>query len=886
MELLSRIRAFFRSRRLDAEIDDEIHSHLALLEADNIRRGMDPQQAHRAALVTLGNPISLREAHREARGLPFLDSLLQDLKYAARSLRKTPGFLIAAILTLGIGIGANTAVFSTIDETLFRPLDFPKPEQLADVYAWNKATATFLSSSYPDYEDLRARTATFQQLAAFVRMPMNVAFAGNVAPGNAGQPTERLPVEAVTGNYFSMLEMAPAAGRAFRNDDDSAAGSGVAMLSEEIADARSLGARILIEDQPFTVIGIVPKRYHGTNLNWGDAPRVWIPLHATALVQPRFRAIDIFHRRSAQWLLITGRLNPGFSARQAQSEMQTIASGIAQRAPATNRDMSALVFNASRSKFWPSYRASISQSLMAFAVAAALVLLLTCANLSNLLLSRATARHREFAIRLSMGAARGRLVRQLFTECTLLSLPGCAAALVIAFGLSRVLAHFPNALGLPMALDGGTDVRVLGFCIALSAVATVLFGLIPALQSTRADVLPALKESGNTLSGGDHNRLRNFFLVLQVSFTMILLVGGGLFGRSVMRAWSIDPGFSSEGLLTATFSAPATGSDPVARFRRAQQALTERLRTTPGVQSVSLGSQPPFNNLHPKIPLDTDTASVTADWLTVNADFFKTMGIPLLSGRPFTNLDTETAPKVAIVNQTLAARLWPGASPLGKTVQTQKAAMQVVGVARDSKYNSVWEDTPPSLYVALSQAGGTPGSYLILRAAGAPANIVASISREWSGIILNSPLYNFQTANDLLNLTLAPQRMAAWVFGAFGLIAIVLASVGIYSSVSYAAMRRTREIGIRLAIGAAPSAIMRRILFQSVRVAAAGLVAGTAIGLLLTRFIASRVKGVSVYDTATFVGVAALLGTLALFAAAIPARRAAKLDPQVALRSE
>jgi putative ABC transport system permease protein len=378
--------------------------------------------------------------------------------------------------------------------------------------------------------------------------------------------------------------------------------------------------------------------------------------------------------------------------------------------------------------------------------------------------------------------------------------------------------------------------------------------------------------------------LRNCLLALQVSFTMILLVGGGLFGRSVMRAWSIDPGFPSEGLLTAAFSAPSLGSESFARFRRAQQVLTERLRTTPGVRSATLGSQPLFNSLHPKAQIDTEKASVTADRLNIDPDFFKTMGIPLLSGRPFTNLDTETAPKVAIVNQTLAGRLWPGANPLGRTVQVQKSAMQVVGLVRESKYGSVWEDTPPTLYVALSQAD-VPGSYLILRTGGVSGNIVAAISREWSGIFPNSPLYNFKTDNDLLNLTLAPQRMAAWVFGAFGLIAIVLASVGIYSSVSYAVARRTREIGIRLAIGAEPSTIMRRIVFQSLQVAAGGLIAGTFAGLLLTRFISSRVKGVSVYDTATFVSVAALMGGLALFAAAIPARRAAKLDPQVALRS-
>ena len=318
-QLVSRICGFFRSGSLDAEFDEELESHLAMLEQENIARGMNPRAARSAARVTLGCATQMREAHREARGLPFLDLLMQDVRYALRSLRKIPGFTVAAILTLAIGIGANTAIFSTIDETLFRPLDFPRPEQLADVFAFNKATGVFLSSSYPDYQDLRVRSSAFQQLSAFVRMPMNVS---------RGERNQRLPVEAVTGNFFSMLEMPPAAGRAFRGDDDSAAGGRVAMISEEIADAGSIGARILIEDQAFTVVGIVPKRYHGTNLNWGDPPRVWIPLQAVAIVQPQFRAIDIFHQRAAQWLLITGRLKPGFGVMQAQAEIQTIAAGL------------------------------------------------------------------------------------------------------------------------------------------------------------------------------------------------------------------------------------------------------------------------------------------------------------------------------------------------------------------------------------------------------------------------------------------------------------------------------------------------------------------------------------------------------------------------------
>ncbi|HEY3458116.1 MAG TPA: ABC transporter permease [Bryobacteraceae bacterium] len=879
-EWASRVGMFFHSRKVDAEIDEELASHLAMLEEESIRRGMSPRDARRAAHLKPGDTAQLREAHRDSRGLPLLDTLLQDIRYASRSLIKIPGFTAAAVLTLAIGIGANTAIFSIVDEALFRPLDFPHPDELVDVFAFDRASQKFLSSSFPDYQDLRARVTTFQALSAFVRMPANVFWNGR---------NQELPVEAVTGNFFSMLALSPAAGRTFRDEDDYLASQpvaqSVAMISEEIGDARSIGQTILLEDKPFTIIGIVPKRYRGTNLNWGAPPKVWIPLQATALVRPRFRTMGLFEHRSMRWLLVTGRLKPGIRLQQAQAEVRAIAAGIAREAPKDNRNISENVFSASRAKFWPAYRASVTRSLAVFAGASGLVLLLTCANLSNLLLSRGLARQREFAIRMAMGAGRKRLVRQLLTESFLLALPSCLVALAIAYGLGRLLAHFPNALGLPLALNGGVENRVLFFCIALSIVTTVLFGLLPAFETTRPDVLPALKESGRTLSGGGRRYLRNLLMAVQVAFSMVLLVGAGLFGRSVMRAWSVDPGFRLDRLWTAGFNIPPPGSASTERLRRSQYDLVRRLRELPLLESVTLASDLPMDRLHFVTKIHTPDVALSADQQTVGLEFFHTMGIALLRGRDFDAHDNSVAPKVAIVNEKLAGQLWPGRNPLGQILTAQDTTMRVVGIVRDVKYGSVWESPQPCLYVVDAQSNRA-ASYLILRLKGHAAAFASTVTQEWNRLMPRSPLADFQSGDELLDIALAPQRVATGVFGAFGLMSVVLVSVGLYSVMAYAVARRTREIGIRLALGAKPAVVVRQVLGNVLAVAAIGVSVGAAISLLLGGVVASQIKGVSVHDAAMFASSAALLGVVAFCAAVIPARRMLRIDPQQALRSE
>ena len=448
---------------------------------------------------------------------------IADLRFGVRMLRRNPAFTATALLTLALGIGAATAIFNVADEALLSPLPLPEPQQLVAVYSFDKKTSHYISTSYPDFEDLSKQNRSFQQFSAYVRLPLNLI---------VGDSTERISVEAVSGNYFSMLELPPFLGRTFAAEEAPAV-----MLSEELwrqrfgGDDSLIGKTVTLEGSHLTVIGIVPARYRGVNLNWGDPPQAWIPFSAVPLVLPRFEQRHIFHLRSARWLVMFGRLRAGVSVSQAEADLRRIAGNLAQTEPATNRDVTVAAFSAARSKFWPAYRSSVTQLLVAFSASAALLLLLACANVSNLLLERAVARRREMAVRIALGARRAALIRQLLSESFLLVVGSFSAALLIAVILARVLSGFPGAFGLPLALHPSIGSRVLLFCSAASLVTIVLFGLVPALQASRPDLVPALKETGNNPSRVDRgNWLRHFLVVAQVGFSMALLVVGGIFG--------------------------------------------------------------------------------------------------------------------------------------------------------------------------------------------------------------------------------------------------------------------------------------------------------------------------------------------------------------------
>jgi predicted permease len=879
-------------RRKDQDFAAEIQAHLDL-ETDRLRQ---EGRAEGDARRVFGNVAAAQERFYESRRSMWIEHLWRDVRYAIGTLRRSPAFAVAAIVSLALGIGANTAIFSAIDEILLRPLAVPQPHQLAQVYSFNRKTATYVSTSYPDYADFRRRAESFQQLSAYVRMPLNVEL--------GGQGTERVTVEAVSDNYFDMLRIPPIDGRTLRADDDVPGAPAAAIVSEELWRTRFhaapglVGKSIRIEGYPFTVAGIVPNRFSGMNLNWATPPRLWIPLRTTPLVLPGMGAANVFDNRAALWLVLTGRLKPGVSAAGAQAELQTIAASIAHTDASANRDFTAVVFPLSRSKFWPSYRTAITNSLAAFGVACGLVLLLACANVSNLLLERALSRRREFAVRLAIGAGRSRLVRQLLTESLTLAVPSCAAALLVAQGLMKLLLRFPNALGLPLSLDLTVEARAMLFCVALSLATTVLFGLAPALQATRPEILPSLKQSGSALPGASRDWFHGSLVMLQVALSTVLLIGGGLYGRSLARAYSVDLGFRSANLLTAEFSVAGPGPEAALRLQNSQRALLRELSAMPGIVSATTSSRQILDPTHSQAQVDSGSgpasavspSAISVDREFTGPDYLTTMGIGLMNGRGFTASDDANSAQVAIVNRTLAARLWTGGAAIGRTVYVHKKTgtetpVTVVGVAEDAKYGSVWEEPQPHLYLAGWQSG-SPAEYLAVRTRLNPAELAAAVRKAWGRLEPSVSLYDFQTADERVSLFLTPQRVAAGIFGAFGLLAIALASVGLYSLVAYSVLQQKREIGIRIAIGAQPRSVLAAILRKSMRLTAAGLVLGGIGSLLLMRYLATQVKEVSPYDGPTYLLVALAMVSVTFVAALIPARRAMGVDPAIALRAD
>jgi predicted permease len=910
--LTRRLRALLFKGALDDELDEELRYHLEREVEQNIRAGMSPEEARYAALRAFGGLQRAREECKEARGVRFIEELWQDLRYGVRTLWKKPGFTLVAVLTLALGIGANTAIFSFVNAVLLRPLPVAEPERLVYVFGGVR-TNPYNVSSYPDYIDYRDRNKVFSNLIAYSPITLSLS-------GDDGADT--ISGLIVTGNYFEALGVRAQVGRTFLPDEDSTPGGhAVAVISHALwqdrfaGDPHIAGRQLLLNGQPFTIVGVAPAGFNGAET--GQTNDIYVPMAMQAVVRPPRAGYsgemnpDLLSKRGPRWLDLVGRLKPGVTVGQAQAELSTLAAQLAASYPETNQGQTATVSPISKGD--PTQRGTLLSVAGLLLGVVGLVLLIACANVANLLLARAAARRKEISIRLALGAGRGRLIRQLLTESVLLALAGGACGLLLAIWLVGVMrAYSPPANFFPVAFDFSLDRSVLGFTLLLSVLTGLVFGIAPALQASKPDLVAALKDETALMPGASGRGARRFTLgnllvVVQVALSLVLLVSAGLFLRSLQQAQNIDPGFDAEHVLTMPLNIN------LLRYTKAQgqdfyRQVLERVSALPGVQSATLTRTPPLSGASRQSSVTVagreapDRASSSestggggegvADNNTLTSpvalNYFRTLGIPLLRGRDFNAQDREGAPGVAVVNESFARRYFPNQDPIGQRLSLSGAQgpwLEVVGLARDSKYVTLGEAPAPFLYQPLAQHHET-GMVLLVRTSVAPSSLVPAVRREVQSIERNLPLTNARTMTELLNASLFPARVGAILLGAFGLLALLLASVGLYGVMSYSVSRRTREIGIRMALGARGGDVLRLVLGESLALVAAGMLLGLVAAFAATRLLSGFLYGVSPTDPAAFIGIVLLLALVALAASLIPARRAAHVDPMVAFRYE
>lgn len=807
--------------------------------------------------------------------------LWQDVRFASRLLRKNPGFAVLAVLSLALGIGVNTAIFSLAQSVLLGSLPVSEADKLISIYhRYARETSYLSSTSYPDYEFYRDHNQVLSGLMAYCRIPMSVTI---------GQQAEQISGELVTPDYFSVLGLAPAVGRTFFPEDQA-----VAVLSDRLwrnrfaADRRVVGQTISISRHAFTIVGIAPPGFRGLVMDWGDPPELWVPMAMHREAVPALPA-EMLDWRGADWLLVTGRLKPGVSLPQARAAVQGMSGQLAQAYPEIHRNWTAELFPLSGARFWPAYRGSIVSFLELLAAATGLVLLIACFNVANLLLTRGVKRRKEIAVRLALGASRGRLVRQLATESVLVSVLGGVAGLAVASWTLALFRTFPQPFKIPLELDAHLDAHALLFSLLCSLVTGILFGLGPARHASRPDLALSLK-SETPAPGLRGFALRNAFVIAQVALSLVLLVGAGLFVRTLAQAQASDPAFREGSLLLVDLDLAVAGYSPE-RGQQFYSQVMDRVGILPGVEGAALVWIVPLSGMRAgqDVLPPNATRPLQVNSNTVSPSYFQALGLPLVRGRDFNDRDTEGAPPVAIVNEAMARRFWPGIpDPTGKMLQLAKAGsapLQIVGVVRDGRMTSFREEIRPCLYRPISQ-DYKPEMTLVTRTLGNPLATLAAVRRELHGLDKDLPRIQAETMQAHLNRALSQERLTASLLSGLGLLALVLAVIGIYGVMSFSVAQRTREIGIRMALGAQARNVLAMILRSAAILLAAGLGIGWATAWVVTCFATSLLYGVSPTDPLTFVAVPAVLGAVALIACFLPARRAARVDPTVALRYE
>ena len=874
-QLLHRLRSFFRRRRrLDRELDAELRSHLEMAVERNLRQGMSPEQARREALLDFGGLEQTKEVYRERRGLPFLETLLQDLRFAFRILRKSPGFTAVAVLTLALGMGATTTIIFVVNSVLLRPLPYTNSDRLLRVQETHPADPG-ANLTYATFLDLQREARTMENVAAYREWIFNVT--------GGSEPTQ-IAGALVSANFFAALGSTPTLGRTILAEDDQPGGDNhVVVLSYALwqsrfgSDSNILGQKLMVNAEPFTVIGVMPPGF-----DFPAQSELWCPLVPGG---------ELHGNRRAHLLTVLANIGHGQSTGAANGELTTVAKSIEARNPGVDDpSLSLTAITLQRSLTAP-----VRPALVILLMAVGLLLVIACANVANLLLARTAARSKEIALRLALGASRARLIMLLLTESIFMSLLGGASGLLVAHtGLAFIRTQ--STQNLPRFSEIHLDLRVFAFSFGVSILSGLFFGLAPALAGSKLNLNAPLKEGHWETAGAKRRVSSNTLTVLQFGLATILLAAAGLLAGSLLRVLSVNPGFNPDHLLTLqVFLSPVKYPERDSKSAITLHEMLENIRALPGVRSAGLVNALPITGgpstefVIEGRPTPRLGEEPGADIRVADPQYFSTMGIPLVAGRVFTEHDNAASARVVLINQTLARTFWPNENPLGQRITMKDwgppLTGEIVGVVGDVKTNGLDEQVSSMIYWSYYQFGLVFNS-VVVRTQSDPLLMVSAVKSGIWSVDKNQPVSEIQTMDQVLSQSLARRRLYVVLLGVFAGVALLLAAAGIYGVVSYTVTQRTREMGIRVALGAERVDILRIILLQAGKLALAGELVGILVALAVTRLMTSMLFGITAVDPLTFAGVVVLLSTVAFAACYIPARRAMRVDPMVALRYE
>ena len=897
----ARLRSIFRARVAETRMDEEFHFHVEMETKRLIDRGVSADEAHRRARATFGSMDQHRETMRDGRGARWFDDIRADVRFALRAMRRKPGFALATALTLGMGIGINGVIFGFVNSLLLRPLPARDPEQLVGVFTMHTKSGDADLVAYDDYKDMRDRSGVFQDVAGRTDGPLNLVVPPSGAGESAAPSGDIVWGEFVTENYFSLLGVRPTLGRFFTAADAPQGANPFAVLSYLTwrarfhGDSAIIGRVVRLNGMPFTIVGVAPRAFRGIR-TFGFWPEIWAPIGMHSVLLPG--STRLLEGRGEGWMMVVARMQQGATQQGTAAALASFASQLERDHPATNRDIGMLLVPSVTGFDHPGFvKPAVLQLSSALGMLAAIItLLIVCANLANLQLARSAARDREIAIRLSLGCSRLRLTRQLLVECVVLALPGAMLAVAAIYASARLESLMVPHLQFRVGFDPTVDARVIGYTAAVALLSVVLFGLVPALRASRPGLAPSLVSVvGRRRNRGSRGKgMRASLVITQLAMAVVLLVAGTLFVRSLTMARSMDLGFDPDRRVIMSVNVGLQGYD-AERGSRFYRDVVARLSDNPSVVSASWAFPVPFDTYDRSLPLyiegiaarDHDQ-TVSASMTVADVDFEKALGLRLYSGRAFSTTDSTGMPAVMVVSRRFAARFWPGRDPVGERVRIGGASgteISVIGVVGDAKFTIIGERNEGRVYVPLRQ-NFVNRQTLIIHANGNPAQVDRRVRDVIAAIDPALPTFGSMTMRESVASGLSTFQTAAGMGAFFGLFALLIASIGLYAVVAESVAERTREIGVRVALGATPRGVMQFIMGGGARLGLVGLALGVGGALMVVSLMRGLLYGLSPHDPLTFVAVPLVLGLVVLVATYLPARRAVGMDPVAALRSD